>query len=205
MRAASAALSLAVHVAVVVAVVTPVDARPPRRSPSKVVILPLPVARNPRPQSTLPPPEITPIVPVASPITFPAIVPSGVAPAAPTFEVLPLSGAMLAGLPTGDGAAGEGSLAEEHPAILAGPLPAYPELLRQAGLEGRVVLEAVVDTTGRVESGSLVVVATTHSGFVAPAQRALAASLFRPARIGGRAVRVRVRVPIDFKLGRDRL
>ena len=66
--------------------------------------------------------------------------------------------------------------------MLAGPVPAYPELLRQAGVQGRVVLEAVIDTAGHVEPGSLVVVAAAHPGFVAAAQQAVAATLFRPAR-----------------------
>lgn len=89
--------------------------------------------------------------------------------------------------------------------MLAGPLPAYPELLRQAGIQGRIVLEAVVDTAGRIELSSLAVVSAGHPGFVAPAQRALAGTLFRPARVHGRPVRVRVRVPIDFTLRRSRL
>lgn len=48
-----------------------------------------------------------------------------------------------------------------------------PELrLRQAGVQGRVVLEAVVDTTGRVVASSVQVVAATHPGFVAPVRQA---------------------------------
>jgi protein TonB len=86
--------------------------------------------------------------------------------------------------------------------MLAGPLPDYPEALRQAGVEGRVVLEAVVDTAGHVEPGSLVAIAATHPGFVPPARRAVAATLFRPALVHGRAVRVRVRIPIEFTLRR---
>lgn len=62
------------------------------------------------------------------------------------------------------------------------------------------MLEAVVDTAGRVEQGSLTVVSATNPGFVAPARQALAATLFRPGRVHGRAVRVRVRIPVDFTL-----
>ncbi len=88
--------------------------------------------------------------------------------------------------------------------MLAGPVPAYPELLRQAGIEGRVVLEAVIDTTGRVEPGSIGVVSATNPHFVEPARQTLAASLFRPGRVNGRAVRVRIRLPIAFGLRRTR-
>ena len=61
-----------------------------------------------------------------------------------------------------------------------------------------MVLDVVVDTTGRVEPGSFRVVSTAHPAFVAAAQQALAATLFRPGRTLGRA---RVRVPIEFRLG----
>jgi TonB family protein len=93
-----------------------------------------------------------------------------------------------------------GLVSEEHAEVLTGPLPVYPDLLRQAGVEGRVVLEAVVDTTGRVLSQSISVVSATNSGFIAPARHALLATLFRPAMVGGTAVRVLVRIPYEFAI-----
>ena len=94
----------------------------------------------------------------------------------------------------------DGLLTEEHAEVLTGPLPAYPDLLRQAGIQGRVVLEAVVDTTGRVLSNSILVVSATNPGFIAPARQALVATLFRPAMVGGTAVRMRVRIPYEFAI-----
>jgi len=94
----------------------------------------------------------------------------------------------------------DGLLTEEHAEILTGPLPVYPDLLRQAGVQGRVVLEAVVDTTGRVLSQSISVVSATNPGFIAPARQALLATLFRPAMVGGTAVRMRVRIPYEFAI-----
>jgi protein TonB len=91
-------------------------------------------------------------------------------------------------------------LTEEHAEVLTGPLPVYPELLRQAGVQGKVILEAVVDTTGRVLAPSILVVAATNPGFVAPARQALVATLFRPATVGGRPVRMRVRIPYEFAI-----
>jgi TonB family protein len=91
-------------------------------------------------------------------------------------------------------------LTEEQAEVLTGPLPAYPELLRQAGVQGTVVLEAVVDTTGRVLAASIEVVSATNPAFVASARQALSATLFRPATVGGRPVRVRVRIPYDFAI-----
>lgn len=92
------------------------------------------------------------------------------------------------------------SVAEMAPEVLSGPLPLYPDLLRQAGVEGQVVLEARVDSTGRVQNGSVFVVFASHPGFVEPSRRALIATLFRPARVNGRAVAMLVRVPFAFSI-----
>jgi protein TonB len=100
------------------------------------------------------------------------------------------------GQPNGSGSLGP----EEHAEVLTAPLPVYPDLLRQAGVQGRVVLEAVVDTTGRVLSQSISLVSATNPGFVAPARQALLATLFRPAMVGGTAVRMRVRIPYEFAI-----
>ncbi len=124
--------------------------------------------------------------------------------ARPSLYVPLPPGPVIARTP-GAGAPLDASIVEELPGLLAGPVPTYPELLRRAGVQGRVVLEAVVDTAGHVEPGSLVVVVSAHPAFVAPAQRALAATLFRPARMAGVAVRVRVRIAIDFVLRDGRL
>lgn len=94
----------------------------------------------------------------------------------------------------------DGLLTDEHAEVLTGPLPVYPDLLRQAGVQGRVVLEAVVDTTGRVLLQSISVVSATNPGFVTSARQALIATLFRPAMVGGKAVRMRVRIPYEFAI-----
>jgi TonB family protein len=88
---------------------------------------------------------------------------------------------------------------------VGGAAPEYPELLRGAGVEGRVVVEAVVDSLGRVEPRSLLVVAFTHPGFVTAVQRAAIAMRFEPFRVDGQAMRVRIMVPIDFRLRAGRL
>jgi outer membrane biosynthesis protein TonB len=52
-----------------------------------------------------------------------------------------------------------------------------------------VVLQFVVDTTGHVELTSIRVLESTHEGFEPPAREAVAAAIFRPARLGARPVR----------------
>ncbi len=94
---------------------------------------------------------------------------------------------------------------EERPERLSGVVPRYPDLLRQAGIDGRVVLEFVIDTLGRTEPGSIRVLFSSNPLFDQPSREAVAASAFRPARLGGRAVRVRVQLPIEFRVARGGL
>ena len=93
---------------------------------------------------------------------------------------------------------------QEKPERLSGPQPQYPPLLQQAGIEGRVMVQAIVDTSGRIEPNSVRVVESANPGFDVPAKNAVLKSLFRPGRVYGRAVRVLVAIPIDFKIGRNR-
>lgn len=78
--------------------------------------------------------------------------------------------------------------------------PRYPEILRQAGIEGRVLIEVILDTLGRAERGSIRVMSSPHQLFEAPARETVASCRYRPGRIQGRAVRVRVQVPINFTI-----
>jgi protein TonB len=86
---------------------------------------------------------------------------------------------------------------EEAPALLSGP-PAYPEPLRLAGIEGRVLVQAIVDTVGRVEPSSVRILESPSPGFDLPTKRWALAARFRPARRQGRAVRVLVNLPVVF-------
>jgi protein TonB len=83
------------------------------------------------------------------------------------------------------------------------PSPRYPPALQLAGIEGRVLMEFVIDTTGHLEPGSAKVLASTHRGFEPAALETLERSLFRPARIAGRAVRQRTLQAIGFRIRPD--
>jgi protein TonB len=76
----------------------------------------------------------------------------------------------------------------------------YPELLRQAGIQGRVVLQAIIDTAGRAEPSSIRIMQSPNPEFDQPSRDWLVGALFRPARVRGRAVRVLVAVPLDYHL-----
>ena len=89
---------------------------------------------------------------------------------------------------------------DETPRLLAAPPPDYPILLRDAGVTGRVLLQAVIDTTGKVDPASVKVVQSPNPGFDNPSRQWILKALFRPARIAGRAVRVMVNMPLDFSI-----
>jgi outer membrane biosynthesis protein TonB len=91
------------------------------------------------------------------------------------------------------------SMLEQRPALLSGP-PPYPPLLRDAGIQGRVVLQAIIDTLGRIEPSSIKILQTTTHGFEQSSTAWALAALFRPARLQGRAVRALVRFPLDYSV-----
>jgi TonB family protein len=76
--------------------------------------------------------------------------------------------------------------------------PVYPPDLLKARVSGRVILEFVVDTSGRVESGTVGVVSGTNAAFVDAAREALLQARFTPATVGNRPVRQLVQAPFDF-------
>jgi len=56
------------------------------------------------------------------------------------------------------------SVVEERPEILTGPAIQYPDLLRQAGVSGRVIVQAIIDKTGRAEPASVKVMQSPTRG-----------------------------------------
>jgi len=92
------------------------------------------------------------------------------------------------------------AIVEEKPAVLSGPTLQFPELLRQAQIQGRVLVQAIIDTLGRAEPPSVKVLQSPNPGFDQSAKSYVVKALFRPARVHGRAVRVLIQIPIDFRL-----
>jgi len=201
MRTFSSAVSITGHVALVAAVLfgtAKAGRSDPARAPEVPIIFPPPapaLVRADQEPGLWAPGPVTFAPPDVRSIALPSTLPTtGVL--TPSFSPVysgPVSG-------TTEPNARSALLTEEHAEVLTGPLPVYPELLRQAGVQGKVVLEAVVDTTGRVLAPSITVVLATDPGFVAPARQALLATLFRPTMIGGKAVRTRVRIPYEFAI-----
>lgn len=116
------------------------------------------------------------------------------------FSGAGVEGGVATGMtPTGDQVF-SADVVQEKPEVLSGPPPQYPELLRQAGIQGVVNIQAIVDTSGRVEPNSLKVISSANPGFDAPAKQTILKTLFRPARVYGHAVRVLISIPVNFTL-----
>jgi TonB family protein len=75
----------------------------------------------------------------------------------------------------------------------------YPPSLYAAHTRGVVLAEFVVDPEGRVEEGTLGIVASSHPLFAEAVRQALAGAVFTPALRGGKAVRQLVHQPFEFE------
>lgn len=90
------------------------------------------------------------------------------------------------------------AVVDEPPERISFPQPEYPRILLEARVEGTVVLEAIIDTTGHAEPNSIKVISSTNRAFDAPAREAMRRALFRPGRVRGQPVRVLVHMPLRF-------
>jgi periplasmic protein TonB len=80
--------------------------------------------------------------------------------------------------------------------------PAYPEALRSAGIEGKVLVEFVVDERGQPVQGSIRVVQSDNDLFTDAVGAALGRMRFTPAEVGGKKVSQLVQMPFVFTLNR---
>lgn len=78
--------------------------------------------------------------------------------------------------------------------------PRYPDMLRSANVEGEVLAQFVVDTTGRADMGTFKVLKSTHDLFTNAVKSALPNMKFYPAEVGGKHVKQLVQMPFQFNL-----
>ncbi len=94
------------------------------------------------------------------------------------------------------------AVVDEPPMRLSGPQPVYPPLLRDAGIEGTVLVEFIIGADGHPESESVRIISTTNRAFDRSARDVVLGSIYRPGRVRGQAVRVLVRQPISYTIPR---
>jgi protein TonB len=110
---------------------------------------------------------------------------------------------VLGGAPGGEGTGGgpiwAGAELSMRLAVKPTP-PRYPESLRRVGLEGRVVVRFVVDTTGRIDPATVEITESTHELFTAAVRTTLPSLRFHPAEIGDRRLRAQAMMPFVFEI-----
>lgn len=82
----------------------------------------------------------------------------------------------------------------------ASAAPAYPDSLQAQGVEGMVIAQFVVDTTGHVEQGTFVLLESSHRRFTESVRDAIPNMLFRPAEVNGRRIKQLVQQPFIFRI-----
>lgn len=218
-RSGGAALSVATHIAIIGAVsVASARGAPATRVPEKPVIVhvtPPPASRTAtRPQARHPaataaPALLSPVRGIPS-IVAPTLVPTSL----PSIDLS--SGAsidsLLAARPGGGAGRPRGVLdgTDDAPAaaewrgtelmmrMLSSAKPRYPESLRQARIDGRVLIRFVVDTAGAIDLASVQVLSSTHELFTRAVRDILPAFRFKPAEVGGHRVRSLAEMPFEF-------
>jgi periplasmic protein TonB len=91
---------------------------------------------------------------------------------------------------------------EKQAAVAQQASPRYPDMLRSANVEGEVLAQFVVDTTGKAEMSSFKVIKSSHDLFTNSVRAVLPQMKFYPAEVGGRKVRQLVQMPFQFALSK---
>ncbi|HEV2670863.1 MAG TPA: energy transducer TonB [Gemmatimonadales bacterium] len=87
---------------------------------------------------------------------------------------------------------------DEPPVLVSHPAIRYAPEMQALRIGGTVVVEATLDTTGRVLPASVKIVQSPNPVFDAEAKRVVLAALYRPAQIHGRPARATIRQPLTF-------
>ena len=82
------------------------------------------------------------------------------------------------------------------------PRPRYPAELQRAGIEGTLVVQFVVDSTGRIDEKTLTFPTDAQPGFLRAVRDALLRSRFFPAELAGMRVRQLVQQQFTFVIAR---
>lgn len=88
-----------------------------------------------------------------------------------------------------------------RPVLIGGPPLTYPDRARRENVQARVELAVVINPDGRAEPRSIRLVSPVlYREFVDAAAEYVRLASFTPACRDGQPVRVRVKLPFDFKI-----
>jgi protein TonB len=91
---------------------------------------------------------------------------------------------------------------EQQARLRFGQQPSYPAQLREARVNGEVLVQYVIDEKGEPEMQSFKVLKSSDNEFSEAVRRAVAKMTFYPAQIGGRKVKQLVQQPFTFVASR---
>jgi TonB family protein len=86
--------------------------------------------------------------------------------------------------------------------VAGNPAPRYPDSLRAANVEGEVLAQFVVDTSGHADISTFKALKETHPMFTSAVISALPNMKFDPARVGDRKVKQLLQMPFQFSLSK---
>lgn len=93
---------------------------------------------------------------------------------------------------------------DQIPVPLTRELPAYPQEARSAGVEGRVILDVVVDANGKVSEAEIAE-SSGNEALDEAALKAIKKWSFEPGQKDGQEAACRVKIPVEFKLIEEEL
>jgi protein TonB len=110
---------------------------------------------------------------------------------------------VITNLPSGDQAATvwEYDNLDTPPSVRRQSPPHYPSSMIQAGMNGEVIVDFVVDNNGEVRNTTAV--RSSNRAFEASAVEAVSKWKFRAGKKGGRFVFTHMQVPIEFNINRE--
>jgi periplasmic protein TonB len=172
----------------------------------------------PPPKQAPPPPDVTVAPPppkgfqvLTAPVNIPDVLPTVDLTKKVTdeadFSGKGVAGGVAKGKEGGTGVATDQPYFDFQVEKQAGPAPGspppeYPDMLRSANVEGEVLAQFVIDTTGRADVSTFKVLKSTNDAFTDAVKRALPRMKFFPAEIGGRKVKELVQEPFAFNLNK---
>ena len=176
--------------------------------------------KPPEPEKPPPPPDVVVAPPppkgfqvLQAPIEIPNVIPdidlSKKVTDEADFSGKGVAGGVAKGIEGGKGPVPQGDqpyfdFQVEKPVVMApgSQGPAYPDMLRSAGIEGQVLAQFVVDTLGRADMTQFKALKSDNDLFTNAVKQALQRMRFLPAEVGGRKVKQLVQQPFQFSLNR---
>jgi protein TonB len=170
-----------------------------------------PPPKPPPPQATLAPPPPKGFQVLTAPINIPDVIPDVDLTKKVTdeadFSGKGVQGGVAKGQVGGKGPLNDQPYFDFQVEKQAGPVPGnanprYPEMLHSAGVEGEVLAQFIIDTTGKADMGSFKVIKTSHEQFADAVKEALPRMRFYPAEVGNHKVRELVQQAFAFTIQR---